>query len=36
MVTTNLDFARLCSTMLALSADEEGGKPEPGLEKLIS
>jgi hypothetical protein len=36
MVTANLDFARLCSTMLALSAKEQGGKPEPGLEKLIN
>ncbi len=29
LVTINIDFARLCSTMLALSAKEEGGKPEP-------
>jgi hypothetical protein len=36
MVTANIDFARLCSTMLALSAKEAGGKPEPTIEKLIN
>jgi hypothetical protein len=28
LVTANLDFARLCSTILAVSAKEEGGKPQ--------
>jgi hypothetical protein len=36
MVTANIDFARLCSTMLALSAQEADGRPEPTIEKLIN
>lgn len=36
IVTSPLDFAKLCSMLLALSAKEKGGKADPALKDLIS
>lgn len=35
IVTSAFDFARLCTALLALSAKEKGGAPDPALKKLI-
>lgn len=35
VMSTGLDFAKLCNGLLALSAREAGGKPDPVLKKLI-
>lgn len=36
IVTSAFDFAKLCSALLALSAKEKGGKPDPTLKDLIA
>jgi hypothetical protein len=36
IVTSAFDFAKLCSALLALSAKEKGGKPDPVLKDLVA
>jgi hypothetical protein len=36
IMTAGFDFARLCAALIAASAIEEDGKPDPTFEKLIS
>jgi hypothetical protein len=36
ILTSAFDFAKLCSALLALSAKEKGGKPDPTLKDLIA
>lgn len=36
VLSTGFDFAKLCNALLALSAMENGGEPDPALKSLIS
>jgi hypothetical protein len=35
IITSAFDFAKLCTALLALSGQRNGGKPDPEVEKLI-